>query len=440
MKRKTAAIRTIVQIAFFVLLPGLFVEGFAGVYALVKALSTGTFTTATAQSALALVAILVVTVACGRVFCGWACSFGAMGDLLGFVGKKLHLRRRVPADADANLKWVKYGVLAAIFGFVWTGLVALPEAWNPWEAFATLATFPPDLATLTTSFGVGLVLLVAIMVASLFVERPFCRYLCPFGALLSIVSKIRIVRIRKPRRSCGGHCSACTRACSMGIDLGKTDKVGSGECVMCMRCQAVCPRDNVTVGASAPDAAPVIGTVAALSMAGLYYGGNIGISALDQASQASVTTAAASQEVVVSESTATSAAATASAASAPAATSSASTPAASTSASSQSGSQTAAASTSSSNASGYADGTYTGSGHGHKGTTTVQVTISGGQITDITTVSTGDDTPYYNRAFPTVSQEIISSQSTDVDAVSGATHSSDGIMSAVAAALASAES
>jgi polyferredoxin/uncharacterized protein with FMN-binding domain len=432
MKRTTSAIRTIVQIAFFVLLPGLFVEGFAGIYALVKAFSTGSFTTATAQSALALVAILVVTIACGRVFCGWACAFGAMGDLLGFIGKKLHLRRRVPKDVDANLKWVKYGVLALIFGLVWTGVVALPESWNPWEAFAALATFPPDIATVTSSFGVGLVLLVAIMVASLFVERPFCRYLCPFGAALGIVSKIRIVRIRKPRRSCGGHCSACTKACSMGIDLGQTDKVGSGECVMCLRCQAVCPRENVTVGASAPDAAPAIGTVAALSLAGLYYGGNIGISAWDQVGKATATTVASSQTAVVSESTATS-----TTTQQPASTTSSAPAASSTAAASAPESSSSAAS---SNSSGYADGTYTGSGHGHKGTTTVQVTISGGEITNITTVSTGDDTPYYNRAFSTVSQEIISSQSTDVDAVSGATHSSDGIMSAVASALASAKS
>ncbi|MGL5173389.1 MAG: FMN-binding protein, partial [Olsenella sp.] len=91
-------------------------------------------------------------------------------------------------------------------------------------------------------------------------------------------------------------------------------------------------------------------------------------------------------------------------------------------------------------ASGYVDGTYTGSGTGHKnGTTTVSVTISNGAITDITTVSTQDDTPYYDRAFSTVVSEIIEAQSTSVSAVSGATHSSDGIMEAVANAIAQAK-
>ena len=67
--------------------------------------------------------------------------------------------------------------------------------------------------------------------------------------------------------------------------------------------------------------------------------------------------------------------------------------------------------------------------------TTVSVTVKSGKITDIATVSTGDDMPFYNRAYSAVTDEIISSQSTSVDSVSGATFSSRGIMSAVEDAL-----
>jgi uncharacterized protein with FMN-binding domain len=84
----------------------------------------------------------------------------------------------------------------------------------------------------------------------------------------------------------------------------------------------------------------------------------------------------------------------------------------------------------------YTDGTYEGNGIGFRhGITTVSVTISNGQITDIQTLSTGDDYPYYSRAYPSVVSAILSSQNSSVDAVSGATFSSQGIMSAVADAL-----
>ena len=67
--------------------------------------------------------------------------------------------------------------------------------------------------------------------------------------------------------------------------------------------------------------------------------------------------------------------------------------------------------------------------------TTVSVTVKSGKISDISILSTGDDMPFFRRAYPTVTQSIINSDSTNVDSVSGATYSSRGIMQAVADAL-----
>lgn len=94
---------------------------------------------------------------------------------------------------------------------------------------------------------------------------------------------------------------------------------------------------------------------------------------------------------------------------------------------------TADSSTASSGA--YADGTYTGTGMGLRGETQVTVTVSGGAITDITIDSYQDDQEFFERAASTVIAEIIENQDTNVDAVSGATYSSNGIMEAVANAL-----
>lgn len=398
--------RAAVQVVSFVLLPGLFAEALSGIGALVVAIAHGSFSISLASQGLAAIVTVGVTVLVGRVFCGWVCSFGAMEDLVGAIGHGFHVRVRVSREVDGWLKLVKYVVLAAVI-FCWLGIISLSASWSPWEAFALLATWPPDFAGALSGYGVGLALLAAIMFGSLFVERLFCRYLCPMGAIYSIVSRVRLVRIRKPRKACGAHCHACTSVCSMGISLGEADKVSSGECIDCLRCTAICPRKNATLGPVPPDATPVVTTVCAVSILGLYSVGSVVTNGLVQSASQPVATIAQTQtdEGVASQPT----------------------------------TGTTTADTTDATTSGYADGTFTGSGIGHKdGTTTVAVTISNGVITGIATVSTQDDKTYYDRAYSTVAAEIIEGQGTDVSPVSGATHSSDGIMEAVASALAQA--
>lgn len=158
-----------------------------------------------------------------------------------------------------------------------------------------------------------------------------------------------------------------------------------------MKCITACPRKNVSVMISGNDVKPLIAGAAAVSViTGFYYAGNLGVNAAGLNSAAS--TAIISSQKVYSSSNL------------------------------------------------YLDGTYEGTGTGFRGAqTTVSVTVKSGKITDVTTLSTGDDRPYYNRAFSSISDEIISSQSTDVDSVSGATFSSRGIMSAVEDALVNAK-
>ena len=416
--KATNIARAAVQVVSFVLLPGLFAEALSGIGVLVAAVVHGSFSILLVSQMLAAIVTIVVTVLVGRVFCGWVCSFGAMEDLAGAIGHGFSARVQVPREVDRWLKLVKYVVLAVIV-LCWLGIISLSASWSPWEAFALLATWPPDFAGALSGYGVGLALLAAIMFGSLFVERLFCRYLCPMGAIYAIVSHVRLVRIRKPRKACGAHCRACTSVCSMGISLGEADKVSSGECIDCMRCTAICPRKNATLGPVPPDAAPVVTAACAVSILGLYSVGSVVTNGLVQDASQPVATMAQTQSVEVVEPQATTDATTADGGTSDAATTTADTIGVTTS--------------------GYADGTFTGSGTGHKGgTTTVGVTISNGVITDIATVSTQDDTSYYGRAYSTVVSEIIEEQGADVSPVSGATHSSVGIMEAVANALAQA--
>jgi polyferredoxin len=105
------------------------------------------------------------------------------------------------------------------------------------------------------NFIAGFVLLILITVASLLVERFFCRYLCPMGAIFAVVSKLRVLRIKKPSAQCG-RCRVCTNACPMGIPLYKAEDVKSGECINCMKCVGVCLRGNAAPAAKKEQIAP----------------------------------------------------------------------------------------------------------------------------------------------------------------------------------------
>jgi hypothetical protein len=165
------------------------------------------------------VSMLGITMIMGRFFCGFLCAFGSMGDFFWFVGSKLRLRRpKIGERADRLLKLLKYALLIGIVLLIWTfGVSILSGTQNPWTVFGMYASYKgwTDLSAL---WSVGAALLLLIIVGSMFIERFFCRYLCPLGAIFAIVSKLRLFKIRKPRTACGA-CRACTKRCSMGIPL-----------------------------------------------------------------------------------------------------------------------------------------------------------------------------------------------------------------------------
>ena len=423
MKKKLSAfqiIKIIIQLISFLLLPGLFIDSFNGIKALVQGLSAGTADFAALLPALfPSVLLILVTLIFGRFFCGYMCAFGTLGDAVHFLGSKLfRIKYRISERADRGLKWIKY-LLLAFLVFTWITGIGVLSGWSPWDAFGSLLTLPPDFAYAFTSLTVGTILLLLIIIGSLFVERFFCRYLCPMGAIFSLASLLRIAKIKKDKTNCG-KCQICTSNCKMGIALNQHSVVNSGECIQCMQCTSACPRSNLKFSVASRTAAPLLVCAAAALAIGLYYVGNIGITAYAASDNQSAVTE------TLSDATSNNTVADDEAAVPP-----------SVSEESTAASESTSASAS---VSGYVDGTYTGSGTGfHGATTTVSVTISGGQITDIETVSTGDDSKYYTRAFSSISSEILSLQDSSVDTVSGATYSSKGIISAVEDALSQAK-
>ena len=195
-----------------------------------------TLSTATRlDEALATVPAVIIV---GRFFCGYFCSFGAVQDFLWFAGNKLKKRFRKAGakNLHSNSKksgrnvptgWIKYGVLLFWAVFVWSGMIK----WNiagPWQVFGQYSSIGhwPGVKPL---FSIGGALLLVIFVGSVLIQRFFCRYLCPMGAIYSLISRCALLKIVKPRSKCGS-CRLCTAKCTMGIDLTEKEQMAGGEC------------------------------------------------------------------------------------------------------------------------------------------------------------------------------------------------------------------
>lgn len=380
---KTQLLRHAVQLLSFLLFPGLFLTVFNALRDVIVALFAGTFAlSALSGSLVTLTIVLGVTVLWGRFFCGYLCSFGALQELLSFAGKKLLPGRgKIPEKADKVLKFVKYGVLLGIVLLLWALQLPVDSTLSPWGVFGALLS--GNLTVMGEAIPtVGFGLLLAILIVTLFVERVFCRYLCPLGALFTPLSAGRLFRIRRLESACTG-CQKCTRECAMGVSVHENEYVRSGECIDCMRCMAVChPQALKTLPHPA-----VAGTASALALCGLIQVGKLAVP-----EETARTAGAYIENQVVSA-------------------------------------EGAAPSTK------YADGVYTGQGNGFRGVISAQVTVSGGRITDVTILSNQDDSDFFQRAQSGVIPAILNTQSVNVSAVSGATYSSRGILEAVANAL-----
>ena len=386
---KTQWLRHGIQLLAFFLFPGLFLTVFNALRDVIVALVTGTFAFSTLSGSLVtLVVVLGVTILWGRFFCGYLCTFGAMQELMAFAGKKLLPGlKKVPETPDKVLKFMKYGVLLSVVLFVWALQLPVDSTLSPWGVFGALLSGNLSvMADAIPTLGFGLLL--GILILSLFVERAFCRYLCPLGALFTPLSAGRLFRIRRLEAACTG-CQACTRSCAMGVTVHEDSCVRSGECIDCMKCLGAChPRALKTVPAPA-----VAGTASALALCGLIEMGKIAVpeESVQRAQVTAYVTDLSAGQVVSAES---------------------STPTTK-----------------------YADGVYTGTGTGFRGTISAQVTVENGRITDVTILSSRDDSDFFQRAQAGVIPAILQAQSVNVSAVSGATYSSRGILEAVADAL-----
>ena len=247
--RPYAVVRRLIQLAFFILAPSLFSSAFAGVRQLFTAVGQGA-PLPWNGFVRALAVLCGFTVLFGRWFCGYACAFGALGDLVyaasAWLRRKAHKRPlRLPEKLSRILSYLPYAVLTAVILLCALGLWPRVSAWSPWDAFSRLSALQLPM------FLPGAVLLALIAAGMACEPRFFCRFLCPLGALFRLLPILPWAVLRRDREACLRGCAACTRACPMGHTLGGGEegaRCNAGDCIRCGLCAADCPKSNITTG------------------------------------------------------------------------------------------------------------------------------------------------------------------------------------------------
>ncbi len=166
------------------------------------------------------------------VYCGWLCPFGALQELTNAAAKKLGVPQvALPFPLHERLWVIKYTLFVAILAlsfYSMTDALILAEA----EPFKTAIS----LRMMRDWPFVAFVL--ALLVAGLFIERFYCRYLCPLGAALAIPAKLKIFDWLRRRPQCGRECRLCEQKCTVGA-IDPLGRINVNECVLCLRCQVV---------------------------------------------------------------------------------------------------------------------------------------------------------------------------------------------------------
>ena len=166
--------------------------------------------------------VVVSTVLWGRLYCGRICAFGALTQLMDAVVPK-RIRVDVPPAIERRAVFVKYGLLVAVVAYYLTTKdLASPVRYA--EPFWMFSLF----GTAAMWIGLGILLL-----ATVFVRNLYCRFLCPVGAMLGIVSNLTVFRIK--RWSECNTCKICEKTCEWGAIRGP--KIVKSECVRCDDCE-----------------------------------------------------------------------------------------------------------------------------------------------------------------------------------------------------------
>jgi len=215
---------------------------FGGVESIIGLITAGTLVPKLQLSTLVISAlVLILTLIFGSVFCSFVCPLGTIQEWVGKLGKKIFKRRYntfVPQKLHNILKYLRYVVLILTIMLTFNAGRLIFADVDPYYAMYHFFT---DEVTIGS-----LVVLGVVLIGSLFIERPWCKYACPYGAVLGLVSKISIFKIKRKTSACN-NCTLCDRNCPMNIEISKKKTINDSLCIKCMDCveDDVCSKDSM---------------------------------------------------------------------------------------------------------------------------------------------------------------------------------------------------
>ena len=166
------------------------------------------------------------------VFCGWLCPFGALQEITNEIAQRLRVPQvSVPFGLHERLWVIKYTLFV--------GLVAL--SFYSMERTVVLAEVEPFKTAISLRFlrtWPFVLFALAVLTAGLFIERFYCRYLCPLGAGLAIPAKLKLFDWLRRRPQCGRECRLCEQKCMVGA-IDPIGRISPNECILCLKCQVI---------------------------------------------------------------------------------------------------------------------------------------------------------------------------------------------------------
>ena len=240
-------INVAIRIVFFLMFPAIFSTVFSGIKYICSQFSTGQMLTIN-SFIITLIAVFAFTIIFGRFFCGFACAFGSYGDLLYLISSSLQKKSRkklwhFPKMLREIFRYGKYIVLIAVVLLCVMGKTGLISEWSPWVIFSQLIAL--HLPREGGSYAILTFVLVSI--GMLIEPRFFCRYLCPLGALFSLLPILPVSGVNRSKADCIKGCRRCEQVCPCSLDIpdaSNDDNQKMGECFQCGNCANWCPKTN----------------------------------------------------------------------------------------------------------------------------------------------------------------------------------------------------
>lgn len=202
------------------------------------------------------VAILAISFVFGKSFCSWVCPIGFISESLGDFGEKIQKklfkkRIKMPKFLDYPLRGLKYLLLGFFVNAIFLSMAAVALKYfldSPYNIISDVKMY----YFFANISQFSLIVIAVLMLLSVLFRNFWCRYLCPYGALLGIFSLLSPLKIKRNKESCI-DCNLCAKACPSFIKVYKVTTVFSDECSTCMSCVDACPVEDTL------DLKPVIG-------------------------------------------------------------------------------------------------------------------------------------------------------------------------------------